>query len=292
MAVQRQSASAAGVINFYADGRKLGDSVEIAVGAPATLTNTDNLYLSSNSTDRYGGSTKGASLYNRFLSDAEMWAAHLNGVSSWDMWGSCVAKYTSDFSAGADSWTGTRCTRTGNVDGILGVNDCLSAYASADAGVTHYLAKSGNISPYKWYRITLDYYIPAGNTHVNGIRAGNTGNDWTVTGQWVTNSKVFYYTTSAAVIWMLSNGSYSFTGSGSSSDDLIYIKNVVTRNWRHRELGFKRPATRRDPVARQTPNKCHLAQPTGTAAGIFRSIRRFSNSLALPGTALTRPSTS
>jgi hypothetical protein len=74
---------------------------------------------------------------------------------------------------------------------------------------------------------------------------------------------------------MLSNGTYSFTGSGSSSDDLIYLKNIVIT-----ELGAiaAYDSNGLQPDGTQwldsTPNKCHLVQPTGTAAGFLQKYKR------------------
>jgi len=270
VSVARESTGTAGQIIFFADLGQLGNAVAITAGSPSTLTTTDPLYVSSDSGSRYIGASKACLLFNRALSIAEIALAVCNGVSNWDMWGSCVPTYSSNFSSATDGWNGTRCTRTANVDGIAGANDCLSVYASADASTTHYIGRT-TLVPHSWYKITLDYFIPTGNTNVNGVRVGNSGDDWNVVGEWTTKSKLFYYTNPALVIWLMSNGSIIFAGAGSPSDDLLYLKNIVLE-----QIGAiaSYDSQGMQPSGMQwhdsTPNGCHLVQPSETNGGVLQ----------------------
>ena len=160
------------------------------------------------------GNTSGANTGD--MSDAEVRTAALN--STYD------AFYTSDFSAGADSWLTSQTTVDGNIDSIAGVDDTLRIYASA-VDTSHIFTRVNSTNLGKNIELTFDYYIPSANTNVDGIGLTfiglgtlNTLDTWTT------------YTGSGTVsgnldIYLLKAGVSSFAGAGSVADDLVYIKN-------------------------------------------------------------------
>lgn len=79
--------------------------------------------------------------------------------------GSMVARYTSDFSAGIDSWAITHPgnTITGNVDGVFGQNDCLSIQMGS-GNPTGGASRDLNYTRGRRYRITGFLAVPASNT--------------------------------------------------------------------------------------------------------------------------------
>ena len=271
-ACKRVTSGSNGIIDFYIDGIKLGESVIITT--PATLTTTSDIFVSSDDTRRYSGSTSQFIFFNRYLIGEEIWATFLNGASNWDTYGSCESIYTSDFSADTSSLSGTRVTISGNNDGIYGVDDCLKGYASSDNG-THFISKSGLLIQNKWFKITLDYYIPSTNTNVNGIRVGNTGDDWTTQDAWTTDSKIFYYTNPSFVLWFLKGTAINFAGAGSSSDDIVFLKNITIE-----EVGSLvcYDSNGIQPGGSQwldtSTNKRHLMQPDGTTGGFLQKFKK------------------
>ncbi|SEM75220.1 hypothetical protein SAMN04489760_14218 [Syntrophus gentianae] len=230
IAVTRETVAAAGSAVCYVDGLQWGEAQEIPAASTASLSASASLYISGSDGSRNTSITNKVAVFNKALSAAEVYAIYCNGVDYANLQGSNSSVYASDFSSGTDSWTPTRGTRTGNVDGIAGVSDCLSFYASSDANTSHYIARSGTLIPYMYYKVILDYYIPSGNTNLDGIRVGGTGtaNALRATGSWVTDAESIIFTTTATSLIIMAEANFnsSFTGAGSTSDDLFYVKNI------------------------------------------------------------------
>jgi hypothetical protein len=231
--VVRETAGAAGTGTFYFDGIPFGTVGSITAAETVSIDSTSDLYVTGTSTARTASSTSMFSIYNRALTASEVASIYINGIDFADKWASQADFYTSSFTAGVDGWNAVRSTVTGNVDSIGGQNDCLSCYADNSTN-THYFYKSTTtdcLGKNVW--ITLDYYIPSTNTNVDGIRVGSTssgvGTDGLVLDTWTTITKAVFISTTASydvLISMMDGGVTSFTGAGSASDDLVYIKNV------------------------------------------------------------------
>lgn len=168
-------------------------------------------------------------IYNRALSDAELLEFSKTGIAPADEWGTQAALYTSEFSAGVDGWTVARTTNTGNVDGILSVDDCLQITVDSTASNSHYSARAvTGLTMGKRYRITGSYYIPAANTLVTAAKilslSVGVGN-LTTTGAWTNFSFEFVAGQNTNWTVQLYNGvNATFTGNGT---DAIYIKGIV-----------------------------------------------------------------
>lgn len=244
LVVTRETASVAGSVVFYVDGLAFGSPVAITAGAPTTINNAVALYVMGTSSVRSVGVCSFAATYNRALTAAEVLQLYRSGsIDFADKWGSQTALWTSDFSAGADSCTGTNGTATGNIDGIGGVNDTLRYWADATNGV-HLIARTlTTIIAYKALKISFDYYIPSANTNAKKIIVldASGSNLRTLAG---VSTDIILSTTDAwtSVVYdgyMSINGgglrwheataasATTFVGANSVLDDLIYIKNVV-----------------------------------------------------------------
>ena len=95
-----------------------------------------------------------------------------------DQWGE-MAIYTADWSAGADGWTGTRVTVAGNIDaisdGATSKDNCLRMVCSADDN-THYTTKATpGISTSEDQSVDFWYYIPSGQSNVDGFTLTDSG---------------------------------------------------------------------------------------------------------------------
>jgi len=163
-------------------------------------------------------------------------------------WGSQTPIYTSDFSAGVDSWLAVRSTVSGNndavSDGTTSKNDVLKCYASIDNS-THYLYRTNGIIPVgnKYFNLTFSYYIPSANTNVDGLRVdvsnmtnsqvSQWGNILTTTGSWTDVSLTATFNNAYSLgglrLTMLKAGAQSFVGAASSSDDIVYLKDIVVK---------------------------------------------------------------
>jgi len=135
--------------------------------------------------------------------------------------------YTSDFSVGADSWVALNGAVAGNIDAIGGYNDVLR-FTLNNTENQHYIQSDiTNIG--KCYKLAFEYYIPFGQSNVDGIQLGsgiNTdiGGVQSVTDTWTAVS--FYWVADSNVIVTGTDGGVkSFTDAG--GDDVFYIKNFT-----------------------------------------------------------------
>jgi hypothetical protein len=221
---------AAGNMQFYQNGIALGASFSTASMVYGEGSG-DFLVLGGPST-RHGGKAQSVVLYNRALSGAEVLDLALNGVAFADKWGSSSPVYSSDFSAGADSWVANGGSNVaGNIDGIAGVDDCLRLYAVSTSGQN---AKRTSGSPPlgKNTRVTFDYYLPSTNTHVNGVKLLEVDAGWLTTSQVITDTwtsvsvPIYKAAANGYQIYLTEDDSVFLSGAaGIPTDDVVYIKN-------------------------------------------------------------------
>jgi hypothetical protein len=149
-----------------------------------------------------------------------------------------TTNYTSDFTAGVDGWGSTNVVTSGNNDGITdgttSYDDVLKTYANATAS-THDISKTiayvGSLN-----RITFKYYIPSGQTNVNGfVVYGNVFGTVVadvraaaVIGTWTEVTSAYFTPTSTTMYFRLfKTFTSSYAGANSASDDRIFIKDIV-----------------------------------------------------------------
>jgi hypothetical protein len=84
--------------------------------------------------------------------------------------------YSSDFSAGVDGWGVNRGAVAGNIDSIESEDNWLRYTIDTQTGV-HYVEKT-NVTPVigRQYKISIKYYIPAGQTALAGIKVFDSSN--------------------------------------------------------------------------------------------------------------------
>jgi hypothetical protein len=179
--VTRKTAASAGSIIFVVDGVQLGDAVAITAGAPTTINNAVSQYVLGTSATRTAGTVNGYISGNRALTAAEHLALYRNGIAYADKWGSQTAVYTSNFSAGADSWVGgdANVTLTGNTDSIDGEDDWLKVERINTAGRAD-TSRPATILQNRNYNVAVKINNPVGSslTHficaVGGLLGTNT----------------------------------------------------------------------------------------------------------------------
>lgn len=225
-------------IAIYANGTSLSVSytnqsnLANPIGNWPTAT-TQYFGVGASTTTPYRDAIYRSVLFNRALSAAEVVDLIETGVNPADQWGSQTAAYSSDFSAGANNWAGVRSTVTGNVDGVLGVNDTLRTVVDGTASNSHYAVNStvpGMVAG-KRYKVAFDYYIPSANAILNGVRLDQliqnspiTANQ-TTTGAWATTSPVQFIALGSRLDLLgMASGNNTFNG---NSTDEFYLKNMV-----------------------------------------------------------------
>lgn len=228
-AVERETATVDGSVRFEVDGVTLGTAVSITAGAPATVSNAVAQYVLGTSAKREAGIASKFYSYNRALSAAEVLSLYQSGVATADQWGSQTAKYTSNFSAGTDSWAAARGAATGNIDGIGGYNDVLRFTCTDITNNTHYLYRNTTLTLNKKNRISFEYYIQSGQSNIDSIvikteneslgtlSATDTWTSVTVETTPTANTYLYFYASDG--------GNTTFQDAG--GDDVFYIKNVV-----------------------------------------------------------------
>lgn len=227
-------------LKLYVNGAELTDAVGAQVGTYAGMANGSHPVRIGRYSSVYGeGEIKQVQLFNRELSAAEIEDVYRHGQLGFaDQWGGANGGvYTSDFSnpdvggdEDLDGFSATRGTVDGNIDTIGGQDDNLRLTVTDTTNNTHYLSKSSVVTVGKRTRFSLDFYIPSGQSNVDGIqiRLGSTVvatetsptlDSWvTITGEGIPNS-------TALRVDALDGGSGSFQDAG--GDDVLYVRNVT-----------------------------------------------------------------
>ena len=231
--VTRETASVAGSIVFTVDGVQLGTTVAITAGAPATINNASSQYIMGTSTTRTAGAVYSFVIGNRALSVAEHLTFCSAGIAAADQYGSQTATYTSDFSAGVDSWTATRAAAAGNVDAIGGGNNWLSVTVDATNN-THYAEKANVFTANKLHEATVKYFIASGQTIVAGLRIYDSGGATELGTTYTTldtaTTVTFTCTPTATGLRIYpckSDGTRTLQDVG--GDDVIYVKSIIIK---------------------------------------------------------------
>lgn len=141
--------------------------------------------------------------------------------------------YSSNFSAGADSWTASGTTVTGNIDaisdGATSFDNTLRMVGDA-ASSEHYEERTTTLTSGNRYKIYITVYIPTANATCDGLRIADSGGysyDFDsynlVPGRWVTVQHEFTATGTTLQLKALSGTSVSFT---MAATDYVYIARI------------------------------------------------------------------
>jgi hypothetical protein len=153
--------------------------------------------------------------------------------------GSAVASYTSDFSAGVDSWTAFQCTATGNVDGIDGVDDVIRIEGTS-GGTSAQLLRNGLHSAGQRVRVRFSYYIPAANSvnanfkviFSNDVASSVINPTYSIRGTWTTvevDTPNGITPSSVGRVAFAASSSGGATGNFWEIGDYVYLKNIEIR---------------------------------------------------------------
>jgi hypothetical protein len=170
--------------------------------------------------------SESASLFNNGRAD-------LSGILYKHRWGSQAHKYQSDFSANTDGWGSVRGTSSANNDGIsdgaVSKDNVLKYYANSENNL-HGVYKA-MLTVGKKYRLEFDFYIPSGQTNVDGgMISGShlniTNGTFDTVGEWSSHSTEFEAGSTTVRIYLTASGNYNFSGANSTGDDIIYLTNI------------------------------------------------------------------
>ena len=198
------------------------------------VSNSDDLLIGrSVGGDYFFGDIGKVLLFNRILANdeikyysnplAQTQYAHKDAIGNYT--------YESDFSTGVDGFASARGTAAGNIDDIGGQNDNLRFTVDTDNN-THYVYRTGTFSVGKDVIITFDYYIPSGQSHVDGIKFGDGStysDNQTVTDSWTTATMTIN-STKSNIFWVHATDNGLFTFQDTGGDDAFYIRNVKIKH--------------------------------------------------------------
>ncbi len=139
--------------------------------------------------------------------------------------------YSSDYSAGVNSWADNGTTITGNIDAISDGNTTFNnTLRVAGDGLlsTHFPSRATTLTIGTNYKIVVTVYMPSANTNVDGIRLTDSGGlsldfDNLRAGKWVTVEKDFTALGTTLQLTLLDGTSDTFVA---PTGDFAYIGRV------------------------------------------------------------------
>jgi hypothetical protein len=173
------------------------------------------------------GSIRGLKIFNRELTASEIAElARGNDLGFADEWGGALGGvYTQDTTPSGE-WTGTNLVDSDEAGPIGGRSNILKLTTNSGSS-THYI-QDAKISTGKRYRVEGFYYIPSGQSNVDGFRIGtNTSTDLGVSvptatlGAWTKVSCEFISNSANIRITLSDGGAQTFDDAG--GDDVAYF---------------------------------------------------------------------
>lgn len=223
-----------------------GNAALFVNGAAVTSTASDNasyagmsdttqsLRIGRGNSTYAKGHIKDVKIFNRELSATEVaQLAKGNDLGFADEWGGALGGlWTSDFSAGVDGTTSVNGVLAGNIDSVGPVGDLRddTLRFTANAGSSFKKIQKDNITTVgKRNRVTFDYYIPSGQSNIDGFAVSDGGvfisSAATRTlGAWTRFEVEYVGTYDDLHIWPTDGASTTYDDTG--GDDVLYIRNV------------------------------------------------------------------
>ena len=176
------------------------------------------------------GSIRDVKIFNREITSTEVAElARGNDLGFSEEWaGALGAVYTSDFTSDStDSWAASN----GAVDAtstVGGDTDNLQ-FTSNTSTSTHFINRNVSLVTGKRYRLELEYYIPSGQSNIDGVRLGEGGGTLigsvsSVTDAWTRIEAEFVASNVNIYVFAYDGASNTFTDAG--GDDTFAIRNV------------------------------------------------------------------
>ena len=255
-----------------------------------SVDNTSNLYLLGTSTTTTEGDYYDGAIYNRALSVAECLAYCLRGSDVRDVGGTQAAFYTTDFSAGTNSWVAaSSATVAGNIDAIGGKDNNLRV--TTDGTSSARTVRAISILGVKNGKFTFEAYRPSSNVTCAAIDVRltvGTSSSGTISlgdyllpaDTWTTISidlPVSVVTNSATAISLYFADAAGATSNNTSGDVFyvasggVFTQTGITGHW---------PAfnaqTNTGQIFDQSGNKNHMLLPASgaTILGTVQAMRR------------------
>jgi hypothetical protein len=229
--------SAASGLNLYINGKQLSDvTATTEAGYLGMKVTAATLRIGNWSTGYTKGEIRDVKLFNKALSAAEVREVYSNGQlpeSFAESTGSADGGiYTSDFSAGVDGTTAVNGVLAGNVDSVGPSGDLRddNLRFTANAGSSYKKIQKDNITTVgKRNRATFDYFIPSGQSNIDGFAVSDGGvfisSAATRTlGTWTRFEVEYVGSYNDLHIWPTDGTATTYDDTG--GDDVMYVRNV------------------------------------------------------------------
>jgi hypothetical protein len=224
-------------VNAYQNG-KLNSGTQADAGTYTGMTNGGSLVQigRSSSAGFFDGEIRDVKLFNKELSAAEVREVYSNGQLpnsfSESTGGADGGIYTSDFSAGVDGTTAVNGVLAGNVDSVGPSGDLRddNLRFTANAGSSYKKIQKDNITTVgKRNRATFDYFIPSGQSNIDGFAVSDGGvfisSAATRTlGTWTRFEVEYVGSYNDLHIWPTDGTATTYDDTG--GDDVMYVRNV------------------------------------------------------------------
>jgi hypothetical protein len=257
----------------------VGSIDNVSVKRVATVNNASARIINGTTTTRVAGSLQASRLFNRALTAAEVLDLSINGPALADRGASQAAVITSNFSAGVSGFTGNAGTVTGNIDSIGGEDDWLRFVV--DTALTGHFPRrsSSELTANTRFRISYKYYLPSGQSNVDGVRlhinngATVVGAINTVTDTTTTVTEEFLVGSAVSDLRFYAYDGTSTTFQDAGGDDLFYIKSItVTKLGLTSELLASNAQSNTGQIFDTSGNKNHALLPASGATVVGRPV--------------------
>ncbi len=145
---------------------------------------------------------------------------------------SAANSHTSDFSAGTDGWTASAGAVAGNIDTIGGQDDNLRFTVDGANSIHYAVGPAQTLAQGKAYRIRFDYYIPNGQSNIDGIRLFDSGGSGisgilNTTDAWTSEDWYWNCKTNTGNFRLYAYDGAVLTFQDAGGDDVFYLRNVI-----------------------------------------------------------------
>jgi len=235
--------SSSGMTTYFNGVLTTGTETNSGGSAPAwtdTITSTYAVLGQITSAYLFPSTIFSATLFNRALSAAEVVTLANQGVQEADKWGSLTAKYTSNFSATTDGWSGASgVTISSAADPAAGPTNVYKSVATATTGAH----KSNKVvstfaSTRKRFKISYEYWIDTtSNPNTKRLGVWVLGNSYLIqnnvtsptSGAWTSVTTPEFTTDGSSTVYtyLLQLDASSNDTFTATTSDIVYFRNIT-----------------------------------------------------------------
>lgn len=215
---------------FYINGQAVAATASNNDNYTGMSDGGDPVYIGRHTSTRAKGHIRNVQIFNRELTAAEV-AQLARGVDlgfADEYGGEFGSPYTANWSSTTDSWANSNTTLTQASGPVGGRSNVLQI--TANAGNSTHAGKRtiSDVTVGKRYRVVFDYYLDAGNSHADGIKARFDNGTYqalsAVSGAWTRYEFEVVATANILEVYMFDGALQTFDDTG--GDDKLWLDNL------------------------------------------------------------------